>query len=86
MNGVKVFPLPIWDRIIRTYFSDGTKWELPHRAVYTTKTNLGIGTEEVANFSEIDTFYDKKTKTWNMDSEYNIDAKVIDDSMVQLAY
>lgn len=85
-GSITVVAFDFWDRIIRTYENDGTKYNFPHRAVLLTKDNMQIGTEAVGTLSEIDAFYDKKDKTNYVDTAYAIDAKVIEDYLVQLAY
>ena len=85
-GGIEVIGFQFWDRIIRTYESDGTVWYLPHRALLTVKTNTQIGTCEVANLSEMDSIYDPVTKLNHLDTQYDIDAKIIEDYLVQLAY
>jgi hypothetical protein len=85
-EGIEIIGISIWDRMIRTYFSNGTKYYLPHRAVLTTKENLQIGVEEVGNLSDFEPFYDQTTKLFNVDFGFNIDAKVIEDYKVQVAY
>lgn len=85
-EGIEIIGVSIWDRMIRTYFSNGTKYYLPHRAVLTTKENLQIGVEEIGNLSELDPFYDQTTKLFNVDFGFNIDAKIIEDYKVQVAY
>lgn len=75
-----------WDRIIETYFNDGTKLHLPHRAVLLNKENMQIGTEEADSMSEMDSFYDRKDKDYTVDMLYKLDAKVIEDYRVQVAF
>jgi hypothetical protein len=85
-EGIDIIGVSLWDRMIRTYFSNGTKYHLPHRVMLTTKENLQIGVEEVGNLSELDPFYDKTTKLFNVDFGFNIDAKIIEDYKIQVAY
>ena len=85
-EGVPIVALDFMDRNIRENFDNGTKYYLPHRAILTTRDNLPIGTENESNFSEIDVFYDKKEKQQYVDFAFNIDAKVLEDYMVQVAY
>ncbi len=44
-DGIRIVSIPLWDQIIRTYENDTTigRWNDPHRAVYTTVSNLNIG-------------------------------------------
>jgi hypothetical protein len=85
-EGIEIIGVSIWDRMIRTYFDNGTKYHLPHRAILTTKENLQIGTEEVGNLSDFEPFYDQTTKLFNVDFGFNIDAKIIEDYKIQVAY
>lgn len=85
-GGIEVIGFDFWDRIIRAYFSNGTKYYQPHRIILSTPENLQIGTEESSALSSYDIFYDKKTKTTNVDFSFNLDAKVVEDHMVQVAY
>jgi hypothetical protein len=72
--------------MIRTYENDGTVYFLPHRALLTVKENTQIGTCEEANLSEMGTIYDPIKKEMHLDTGYNIDAKIIEDYLVQVAY
>lgn len=85
-EGMEIIGVSIWDRMIRTYFSNGTKYYLPHRAILTTKENLQIGVEELGNLSDFEPFYDQTTKLFNVDFGFNIDAKIIEDYKIQVAY
>lgn len=86
IDGIDIIPFSFLDRMIRTYENNGTKFNNPHRAVLTTKGNLQIGTEEVANLTELDPFYDKKDKVYIVDYAFNLDAKVAQDHLIMLAY
>ena len=85
-GSITVVAFEFWDRMIRAYENNGTIYNLPHRAVLLTKNNTQIGTEAVGTLSEIDAFYDRKSKKNYVDTVYDIDAKIIEDYLVQLAY
>jgi hypothetical protein len=85
-GGIPVVCVEFWDRIIKAYYNNGTKYYLPHRAILFVPENLQVGTEEQGNLSEFDMFYDKITKTTNVDFQFNLDAKVIIDHEIQVAY
>jgi hypothetical protein len=85
-GGIEVIGFQFWDRIIRTYESDGVVLYLPHRALLTVKTNTQIGTCEESNLSEMASIYDPVTKLNHLDTQYDIDAKIIEDYLVQVAY
>lgn len=85
-EGIPVIGLNFLDRNIRAYQDNGTKYNKPHRALLTTKSNLPVGTEEEGNLAQLDIFYDKKTKKLYVDFGYNLDTKVLQDFMVQASY
>lgn len=87
--GVTIYAFSFWDRMIQGYKRTiGTElnYYLPHRMLLTTKENLAFGTEEEGNLSEVDIFYDKKEKKTYFDFGANLDAKVLEDYMIQVAY
>ena len=81
-----IIALPKWDDIIKTYFDNGTKYYLPHRALMIDKANMVIGCEGESQLSELDMWYDKKTKKNYVDFLSKLDTKIIQDIMVQAAY
>jgi hypothetical protein len=85
-GGIEVIGFQFWDRMIRAYENDGTVYFLPHRALLTVKENTQIGTAEEANLSEMATIYDPIKKEMHLDTGYNIDVKIIEDYLVQVAY
>jgi len=85
-DGYDVIAVPLWDKIIKTYYSDGTRYDLPHRAKLGLKSNFRVGTESVGTFNTFDVFYDKKTKNVYVDFELGLDAKIIFDIETQFAY
>jgi hypothetical protein len=86
--GVTIIALSFWDRMITGYTQNaaGTGYFRRHRILMTVKENLAFGTEEESNLSEVDVFYDKKLKTNYFDFGANLDAKVLQDYMVQVSY
>lgn len=85
-KGVTLISFEFWDRYIRAYFDNGTTWHRPHRAILFDPENFQPGTEEAGNLSEVDVWYDKKTKKTFFDAQLNIDAKIVLDYEVQAAY
>lgn len=73
-----------WDRIIKTYFDNGTTYYLPHRALLADINNIPIGTSDSESLGALDSFYDKVTKSHYIDFAYKIDCKVLVES--ELAY
>lgn len=85
-DGYEVKVRSDWDRYIKAYQDNGTKWNLPHRAVFTTKANIPLGTLSVDDLTGLDVFYDKTLKTNIIDGVYTIDAKHLEDYMTVAAY
>ena len=85
-DGIEVQKYSLWDRIIKQFFSDGAASYLPHRILMYDKNNIGIGTVEEGNFTELDIFYDKKDKKVYMDFQFDIDVKVLENYLVQMAF
>ena len=85
-RNLEIIGFDFWDRTIRADFSNGTKWFLPHRAVLTTKSNLAVGFDASSGVSDFDVFYDKTTELTNFKGAYKVDAKVLEDYMIQVAY
>lgn len=83
-DGVPMVSMPWWDETIMAYEDNGTKYNNPHRIVYTTKSNLKIGLEGQGMFDQIQTWYNKTTKYNYIDVIDSMDAKIIMDGLVQV--
>lgn len=85
-DGIEIKVRYDWDRYIKMYQDSGIKWNLPHRAVFTTKSNIPVGTLSEEDLTKLDVFYDKTLKTNFMDAAYTIDAKHLESYMTVAAY
>lgn len=85
-GGIELYAFNLWDRIIRSYYKNGTKYYLPHRAVLVSPENLQVATEEAGSMAELDVHFDRTTKKNYIDFLFNIDAKVVLDYEIQVAY
>jgi hypothetical protein len=85
-EGIPVIPLNIWDRKIQADFDTTVVHHIPHRAVLTYKDNLKIGVGSAGALDEVTTNYDAKSKETFSDACWKMDAKVILDYDVQVAY
>ncbi len=85
-DGIEVKVRYDWDRYIKQYQNNGTKHNLPHRAVLTTKSNIPVGTLSEDDLTKLDVFYDKTLKTNIMDAAYTLDAKHLEAYMTVAAY
>lgn len=85
-KGVTIIAFEFWDRMIRTYFDNGAAYYKPHRALLTTKEQIQIGCEEEGSLSKMAPSYDTTTLKYLIDTLYKLDAKIMEDYMVQVAH
>lgn len=83
-DGINMYSIPLWDQWIAAYENNGTKLNNPHRVVYTTKSNLGIGMACTSLFERINTFYDPRSRYNRIEAKDAFDAKIFDDNLVQV--
>ena len=83
-NGVPVYAISIWDRMIMQYQNNGTKLNIPHRAVFTAPKNLLAGAPG-SLFSDLDIFFDRKARTTNIYATGDLGTLIAEDALVQVA-
>jgi hypothetical protein len=84
-NGIPLYAMPIWDKMIAQFENTGTKLTNPHRALYTTKDALGVSMDGLDSFEKIETWYNKDTRTVKTEAMGKTDAKLLNPAMFQLA-
>lgn len=85
-NGVKIYRCSMWDEVIQNAQNNGTKLNLPHRAVYAAPSLL-LAASPAANFiSDLDIFFDRKSRTTNIYAGGKIGALIGQDDLFQVAY
>ncbi len=84
-NGISVVPMPIWDDIILNYENTGTKLNNPHRALFTAKSVLGIGVDELNSLSNLEVWYEKLPKVVYVRGMGFADAKLMAPNYFTLA-
>jgi hypothetical protein len=75
-----------WDRNISAYLDNGTTYLYPHRAILTPIANIPIGTSDDGSMKTLESFYDKVTKSWYFDAAFYIDAKLLEEYLIAVAY
>lgn len=85
-DGIPVEVMYVWDRHIKAIEQNGTKYNLPHRALLTTPSNIPVGTLSESDFEELDSFYSKDDKANKVDVAFSLDAKLLEDYMAVAAY
>jgi hypothetical protein len=83
-DGIPIYSIPLWDQWIRAYENDGTRWNDPHRVVYTTKSNLNIGMECTSVFENINSFYDPRSRMNRIEASDAFDAKILEDALLMV--
>lgn len=86
IDGIKIMVLKFEDRFIKQFHDSGVGYYLPHRIYLTTKDNLHMATEEEGSMTDVEAFYDQKSKEYYIDMLYTVDVLVIEDYKVQVAY
>lgn len=84
-DGQKLIVLDIWDRMIKKYEDNGTKYNLPHRAVLASKENLFAGTSDNNLFAALDINFNKETRKNSIYAGGDIGTLIGEDELVQVA-
>ena len=85
-RGIPIIVRSDWDRIVQTYFDNGTTYDLPNRAILTDIANIPIGTSDEGSLSDLDSFYDKKDKKHYIDLAFKLDQKNLEEYAMCVAY
>jgi hypothetical protein len=83
-DGIRIVSIPLWDQFIRTYENNGTRWNDPHRVVYTTVSNLNIGMACTSLFENIRSSYDERSRFNRIEAVDAFDVKFIDDRLLMV--
>ena len=75
-----------WDNNIQSYQDNGTKLNLPHRAILTVKENIPVGTVSTEDLDRLESWYEKKDKKNYIDFDLMLDVKHLLDYMTVAAY
>lgn len=75
--GVDVVPMPIWDKMIRSYNDLGATYYKPHRALLVEKANLAIGTPSEEAYGAFDIWFDKTSRKNYVLIKDKFDAKLL---------
>lgn len=75
-----------WDDNILALENNGTRLRFPHRAVFTTKENIPVGTLSESDLKELTSHYDATLKQNIIDVAFTLDAKMLESYMISVAY
>jgi hypothetical protein len=76
----------VWDKYIQSDFANGTAYDLPHRAILTTVSNLVAGFDSAGGIDDFRTYFDENSESVNFKGLYKFDAKVMEEFMTVVAY
>ena len=85
-NGVPIYRVSIWDRFIQKYQNDGTKLNLPHRAVFGSPSQLLVGTPANQLISDLDIWFERKERVNYLYSTGKLGCLIGEDNLFQIAY
>ena len=85
-RNVTIYGIDFWDRTIQADFDNGTTYDLPNRALLTTKMNLAVGSDKLADSESFKVYYSEDTELNNFKGKYRVDAKLLQDYLIQAAY
>jgi hypothetical protein len=85
-RGIPIIVRNDWDRNIAAYNNLGDTYLYPHRAILTPIQNIPIGTSDEESMKTLESFYDKVTKSWYLDAAWYLDAKLLEEYMIAVAY
>lgn len=84
-NGVNVYEMGIWDRMISKYQNNGTKLNMPHRAVFGSPREILVGTPENQLISDLDITFDRKDRMNYIYSTGRLGTLIGQDDLFQIA-
>jgi hypothetical protein len=85
-RGIKLRVVPQWDEIIQSYEGNGTAYNQPFRAIYTTERNLALGVNGTDEFAGLRITFDPVTLFNYIYATDKMGALVLDNKMAVIAY
>jgi hypothetical protein len=85
-RGRKIVVADFMDRIINSDFNNGTKYNLPNRIVFTIPSNIPVGTLDSGEFKELAIWYDKTDRKVYIENIFSLDAKLLEEYLISVAY
>lgn len=85
-NGVKIYAISVWDRMIQRYQNNGVSLNLPHRAVFGTPKQMFVGSPANSVISELDIWFNKDERVVKSYSAGRLGTLIGEDNLFQLAY
>ena len=84
-KGVDIYPIPLWDAYIQEFEDNGTKWNNPHRAVFTTKENLNFAAPNSELVTTLQVWFSADDQDTKMLARDKFGVLILDDTLFQYA-
>lgn len=85
-NGENIMRVPMFDAMIQANENNGSSWNLPHRAIYTTKSNLWAGFESNETLPALRIWFSEDDQDNKILARDKMGTLIWDDRMFQIAY
>lgn len=85
-EGVKIFAISIWDRMIQRYQNNGTTLNLPHRAVFGSAKQMFVGSPANNVISDFELWFNQDERVVKTYSAGRLGTLIGEDNLFQLAY
>ena len=84
--GHTVVQMNEWDEQIKANIQDGTKYNKPFRALYTTKRNLKVGVPSLSTFGGLNAWYEKKERQYYIEAMDKLDCIVMMPELISIGW
>ena len=85
-RGIPIVVRSDWDRIIKSYHDLGTTYYLPHRIILADINNIPIGTSDSESLTSFKSHFDETTEKHYIKCAFKLDAKILLEEEVSVAY
>ena len=85
-EGVKIYSISIWDRMIQRYQNNGVTLNLPHRAVFGSPSQMFVGSPANQIISDLDIWFNKDERVVKAYAAGRLGTLIGEDNLFQLAY
>lgn len=85
-NGIQVYSISIWDRMIQKYQNNGTALNLPHRAYFGSANNIFVGSPANEVISDLEIWFNQDERTTRAYTAGKLGTLLGEDNLFQIAY
>lgn len=85
-EGVKIYSISVWDRMIQRYQNNGVTLNLPHRAVFGSPSQMFVGSPANKIISDLDIWFNKDERVVKAYAAGRLGTLIGEDNLFQLAY